>query len=117
MTRSQSPSRLAALMSLALAAGIAGCASSGTGASARRIVPAHIDIAGKTGTTNDNADVWFVGMTPTQQIAAFNQLNPHLPGQESMFKIRGIINTRSQQCNSWIRYLLRRQAYKNIMQQ
>ncbi len=37
----------------------------GTGASARRIVPAHIAIAGKTGTTNDNADVWFMGMTPT----------------------------------------------------
>jgi penicillin-binding protein 1A len=40
-------------------------ATRGTGASARRIVPAHIDIAGKTGTTNDNADVWFVGMTPS----------------------------------------------------
>ena len=40
-------------------------ASRGTGASARRIVPAHIDIAGKTGTTNDNADVWFMGMTPS----------------------------------------------------
>ena len=40
-------------------------ATRGTGASARRLVPGHIDIAGKTGTTNDNADVWFVGMTPT----------------------------------------------------
>lgn len=40
MTRSQSPSRLAALMSLALAAGIAGCASSGTGASAPAPAPA-----------------------------------------------------------------------------
>ena len=40
-------------------------AERGTGAAARRIVPAHIPIAGKTGTTNDNADVWFVGMTPT----------------------------------------------------
>ena len=37
----------------------------GTGAAARRIVPPHVAIAGKTGTTNDNADVWFVGMTPT----------------------------------------------------
>jgi penicillin-binding protein 2D len=40
-------------------------AERGTGASARRIVPSHIPIAGKTGTTNDNADVWFIGMTPS----------------------------------------------------
>ncbi len=40
-------------------------AERGTGAAARRIVPRHIAVAGKTGTTNDNADVWFVGMTPT----------------------------------------------------
>lgn len=40
-------------------------AERGTGAAARRIVPANIPIAGKTGTTNDNADVWFVGMTPS----------------------------------------------------
>jgi 1A family penicillin-binding protein len=40
-------------------------ADRGTGAAARRIVPAQVAIAGKTGTTNDNADVWFVGMTPS----------------------------------------------------
>ncbi|MEX2153157.1 MAG: PBP1A family penicillin-binding protein [Gemmatimonadaceae bacterium] len=40
-------------------------ADRGTGAAARRIVPPQIAIAGKTGTTNDNADVWFLGMTPT----------------------------------------------------
>ena len=39
-------------------------AERGTGAPARRAVPAHIPIAGKTGTTNDNVDVWFMGMTP-----------------------------------------------------
>lgn len=37
----------------------------GTGAAAGRIVPPQIQIAGKTGTTNDNADVWFVGVTPS----------------------------------------------------
>jgi penicillin-binding protein 2D len=40
-------------------------AERGTGAAARRIVPAQVAIAGKTGTTNDNADVWFMGMTPS----------------------------------------------------
>lgn len=40
-------------------------ADRGTGAAARRIVPPQIAVAGKTGTTNDNADVWFMGMTPT----------------------------------------------------
>jgi membrane carboxypeptidase/penicillin-binding protein len=40
-------------------------ADRGTGAAARRIVPPQIALAGKTGTTNDNADVWFMGVTPT----------------------------------------------------
>jgi penicillin-binding protein 1A len=39
-------------------------AERGTGAAARQAVPGSIPVAGKTGTTNDNADVWFVGMTP-----------------------------------------------------
>lgn len=36
----------------------------GTAASVRRFLPARVPAAGKTGTTNDNTDVWFVGMTP-----------------------------------------------------
>lgn len=36
----------------------------GSGTAARRAVPRNVPMAGKTGTTNDNVDVWFLGMTP-----------------------------------------------------
>jgi 1A family penicillin-binding protein len=36
----------------------------GTASSIRRYLPASIPAAGKTGTTNDNSDVWFIGLTP-----------------------------------------------------
>jgi penicillin-binding protein 1A len=39
-------------------------AERGTGTPARKAVPLSIPVAGKTGTTNDNVDVWFMGMTP-----------------------------------------------------
>src|SRR5205085_630175 len=39
-------------------------AERGTGTPARKAVPAAVPVAGKTGTTNDNVDVWFMGMTP-----------------------------------------------------
>lgn len=35
----------------------------GTATAVRRYVPASIPVAGKTGTTDNNSDVWFVGMT------------------------------------------------------
>lgn len=37
----------------------------GTGNAVRRYVPASVPVAGKTGTTDNNTDAWFVGMTPS----------------------------------------------------
>lgn len=36
----------------------------GTATAVRRILPPDVPVAGKTGTTDDNTDVWFVGVTP-----------------------------------------------------
>ena len=39
-------------------------AERGTGREARTRLPARVPMAGKTGTTNDGTDVWYVGYTP-----------------------------------------------------
>ncbi len=36
----------------------------GTASSIRKFLPSTVPVAGKTGTTNDNSDVWFIGLTP-----------------------------------------------------
>ncbi len=36
----------------------------GTASTIRRYLPESVPVAGKTGTTNDNTDVWFIGLTP-----------------------------------------------------
>ncbi|MEO7368801.1 MAG: PBP1A family penicillin-binding protein [Gemmatimonadaceae bacterium] len=36
----------------------------GTAVSIRKYLPSSVPVAGKTGTTNDNSDVWFIGLTP-----------------------------------------------------
>jgi penicillin-binding protein 1A len=58
-------------------------AERGTGAPARRLVPARVPVAGKTGTTNDNVDVWFMGMTPDLVAGVwlgFDRPSPIAPG-------------------------------------
>jgi penicillin-binding protein 1A len=58
-------------------------AERGTGAPARRLVPANVPVAGKTGTTNDNVDVWFMGMTPDLVAGVwlgFDRPKPIAPG-------------------------------------
>lgn len=40
-----------------------GAVDNGTGAAVRRYVGPAVPVAGKTGTTDDNTDVWFIGMT------------------------------------------------------
>ncbi len=46
-------------------------AERGSGTQARAALPDQIPMAGKTGTTNDNKDVWFVGATPEMVTAVW----------------------------------------------
>jgi penicillin-binding protein 1A len=41
-----------------------GVTMGGTGTRVRNYVPYSMDVAGKTGTTNNNADGWFIGYVP-----------------------------------------------------
>nr|MBA2571917.1 hypothetical protein [Gemmatimonadota bacterium] len=46
-------------------------AEKGTGREARERLPARVPMAGKTGTTNDGTDVWYVGYTPEMVTAVW----------------------------------------------
>ncbi len=55
----------------------------GTASSVRRYVPYDVPVAGKTGTTNDNTDTWFIGMTPELVAGVwlgFDRPKPITPG-------------------------------------
>ena len=55
----------------------------GTATSIRRYLPSSIPVAGKTGTTNDNTDVWFIGLTPDVVAGVwlgFDKPKPITPG-------------------------------------
>jgi penicillin-binding protein 2D len=55
----------------------------GTATVVRRYVPSSVPVAGKTGTTDDNTDVWFIGAT-TDLVAGvwlgFDRPRPIMPG-------------------------------------
>ncbi|UFJ41558.1 transglycosylase domain-containing protein [Brevibacillus humidisoli] len=59
--------------------------NSGTGTAVRRHIPRSVDVAGKTGTTNDSNDLWFVGYTPAVSLGVWIGYDvPHqLPGSAS----------------------------------
>ncbi len=62
--------------------------SNGTGGTARRAVSGR-DVAGKTGTTNGDKDLWFVGYTPTVTLSVWTgydlpyKITPHSIPQDT----------------------------------
>jgi penicillin-binding protein 1A len=48
-----------------------GVVQRGTGSMIRRILGPNVPVAGKTGTTNDEKDAWFVGFTPDLVVGVF----------------------------------------------
>jgi penicillin-binding protein 1A len=48
-----------------------GVVQRGTGTIIRRILGPNVPVAGKTGTTNDEKDAWFVGFTPDLVVGVF----------------------------------------------
>jgi penicillin-binding protein 1A len=48
-----------------------GVVKRGTGTIIRRILGPNVNVAGKTGTTNDEKDAWFVGFTPDLVVGVF----------------------------------------------
>lgn len=51
--------------------------NSGTGTRVRSFLPYHFPVAGKTGTTNDYGDAWFVGFTPHLSAATWVGFDDH----------------------------------------
>lgn len=76
----------------------------GTATAVRRYLPETVPVAGKTGTTDDNTDVWFVGMTP--EIVAgvwlgFDRPRPIAPGAAGGTLAAPIFARMVQRAGSW----------------